>query len=83
VQVRQLYEASRLGDTPVAVVLGSEGDGGIAEWQKLFAEQAALSTNYTMVTVQGAGHISLADWREDALQTSKVILRVVKDAIGE
>jgi hypothetical protein len=31
-QVRPFYEAGSLGDIPVAVVLGSEGDGGIAEW---------------------------------------------------
>jgi pimeloyl-ACP methyl ester carboxylesterase len=77
-QVRPLYEAGSLGDIPVAVVLGSEGDGGIPEWHDLFAGQAALSTNHIMVTVDGANHISLVDRQEHALQTSAVILKVIE-----
>ena len=77
-QVRPLYSADSLGDIPVAVVLGSEGDGGIPEWQELFAGQAALSTNNIMVTVDGANHISLVDRQEYALQTSAIILEVVE-----
>jgi len=79
-QVRPLYEAGSLGDIPVAVVLGSEGDGGIPEWHDLFAGQAALSTNHIMVTVDGANHISLIDRQEHALQTSAVILKVIEAA---
>src|SRR5215207_1233274 len=60
-QVRPLYNAHSLGDIPVAVVLGSEGDGGIEEWQDLFAGQAALSTNNILVTVDAANHVSLVD----------------------
>jgi pimeloyl-ACP methyl ester carboxylesterase len=41
-QVRPLYRTGSLGDIPVAVIVGSEGDGGIEEWQDLFAAQAAL-----------------------------------------
>ena len=77
-QVRPLYGAGSLGTIPVAVVLGSEGDGGIAEWQSLFAQQAALSTNHTVVVVEGANHVSLVDRQKDAQQTSRVILQVVE-----
>ena len=77
-QVRPLYSAGSLGDIPVAVVLGSEGDGGIAEWQELFSQQAALSTNNILVTVDGANHISLVDRQSHALQTSAVIIQVIE-----
>ena len=77
-QVRPLYTPGSLGEIPVAVVLGSEGDGGIAEWQELFAAQAALSTNHVLVTVDGANHASLVDRQEHALQTSTIIRRVVE-----
>ena len=79
-QVRSIYGAGSLGDIPVAVVLGSEGDGGIPEWQELFTQQAKLSTNHMMVTVDGANHISLVDRQSHALQTSAVILKVVESA---
>jgi pimeloyl-ACP methyl ester carboxylesterase len=77
-QVRPLYKNGSLGNIPLAVVKGSEGDGGMAEWQELFAEQAALSTNHILVTVQGASHASLVDRQEHALQTSAVILKIVE-----
>lgn len=76
-QVRPLYGTGSLGDLPLAVVLGSEGDGGIEEWHHLFSEQAALSTNNMTFIVEGANHISLIDRREDAMQTSMAILNVV------
>jgi pimeloyl-ACP methyl ester carboxylesterase len=79
-QVRPLYNAGSLGDIPLAVVLGSQGDGGIEEWRDLFSWQAALSTNHTMFLVEGANHISLVDRREHALQTSAAILHVI-DAV--
>ena len=79
-QVRPLYSAGSLGDIPVAVVLGSEGDGGIAEWQELFAGQAELSTNHIVITIDGANHISLVDRQEHAMQTSAVILKVIEAA---
>jgi pimeloyl-ACP methyl ester carboxylesterase len=41
-QVRPLYGAGSLSDRPLAVVLGSAGDGGIEEWRDLFEQQAAL-----------------------------------------
>jgi pimeloyl-ACP methyl ester carboxylesterase len=77
-QVRPLYNEGSLGDLPLAVVLGSEGDGGIAEWQELFSQQAALSTNNILVTVDGANHISLVDRQSHALQTSAVIIQVIE-----
>lgn len=79
-QVRPLYEAGSLGDIPVVVVLGSEGDGAIPEWHDLFIAQAALSTNNIIVTVDGADHISLVDRQEHAMQTSVVILKVIESA---
>ena len=78
VQVRPLYEAGSLGDIPVAVVLGSEGDGGIPEWKELFIRQAELSTNHILVIVDGADHISLVDRQEHAARTGIVILQVVE-----
>jgi pimeloyl-ACP methyl ester carboxylesterase len=77
-QVRPLYGAGSLGDIPVAVVVGSEGDGGITEWKELFAQQASLSTNHLLVTVEGANHISLVDRQEHAAQTGAVILNVIE-----
>lgn len=77
-QVRPLYKAGGVGDIPVAVILGSEGDGGITEWKDLFAEQAALSTNNKTVMVDGANHISLVDRQSHALQTSAVILEIIE-----
>lgn len=77
-QVRPLYGEGSLGSIPLAVVLGSEGDGGIPEWRDLFAQQAALSTNNTIVIIEGATHASLVDRREHALQTSAVIQRVLE-----
>ena len=77
-QVRPLYGEGSLGNIPLAVVLGSEGDGGIPEWRDLFAQQAALSTNHTIVIIEGATYASLVDRREHALQTSAVIQRVLE-----
>lgn len=79
-QVRPLYAEGSLGDLPLAVVLGGEGDGGIAEWQDLFAGQAALSSNHMRVIIADANHISLVDRREHALQTGAVITQVVEAA---
>ena len=79
-QVRPLYGAGSLGDMPLAVVLGSEGDGGIPEWQELFAGQAQLSTNHILITIDGANHISLVDRQSHASQTSAIILKVIKAA---
>ena len=79
-QVRPLYGAESLGNLPLAVVKGSDGDGGLAEWQELFVQQAQLSTNHVIVTVEGANHASIVDRQEHALQTSAVILKVIEAA---
>lgn len=79
-QVRPLYDAGSLGDIPLAVVLGSEGDGGIPEWQELFAGQAKLSTNHILITINGANHISLVDRQSHASQTSAMILKIIEAA---
>jgi pimeloyl-ACP methyl ester carboxylesterase len=77
-QVRPLYTEGSLGDIPLAVVLGSKGDGSIPEWQGLFAQQADLSANHMIVTIEGASHVSLVDRQEHALQTSAIILKIVE-----
>jgi len=79
-QIRPLYGSGSLGNIPVAVVLSSEGDGSLAEWQDLWAQQAALSTNHIIVTIDSANHISLVDRQEHALQVSAIIIRVVEAA---
>jgi len=76
-QVRPLYVPGSLGGMPLAVVLGSEGDGGVEEWRDLFSRQAALSTNGIMLTIPGANHASIVERREHAMQTSAAILSVV------
>ena len=75
--MQPLYTKGSLGAIPAAVVPGSEGDGGIAEWQELFAAQASLSTNH-LVIVDGANHVSLGDRQEHALQPSTDIRQVVE-----
>jgi pimeloyl-ACP methyl ester carboxylesterase len=77
-QVRPLYAAGSLGDVPLAVILASEGDGGVEEWQDLFIQQAAISTNNMLVTIDGANHISLVHRQEHALLTSTVIIQVIE-----
>lgn len=79
-QVRPLYAEGSLQDIPLAVVLGSEGDGGIEEWRALFEQQAALSTNGLIYEIEGATHVSLVDRQEHADQTRTVIANVVEAA---
>lgn len=82
-QVRPLYEPGSLGDIPLAVVLGSEGDGGIEVWQGLFEQQAALSSNGSIYRIEGATHISLVDRQEHADQTRIAIVDVIRAARGQ
>jgi pimeloyl-ACP methyl ester carboxylesterase len=79
-QVRPLYEAGSLGDIPVAVVLGGQGDGGNNALRELFEQQAALSTNGATYRIEDATHISLVDRQEHADQTRAAILSVVEAA---
>jgi hypothetical protein len=44
----------------------------------LYAQQAALSTNHSIVILEGANHSSLVYQREHALQTKVFILRVLE-----
>jgi pimeloyl-ACP methyl ester carboxylesterase len=76
----QVRAARGLGDTPLAVVLGSQGDGGIDALGDLFAQQAALSSNSVTRVIDGATHLGLVTAREHALQTSGVIADVVEAA---
>lgn len=82
-QVRALYAAGSLGDRPLAVVLGSQGDGGVAALQPLFEQQAALSTRGRIYMIEGANHVSLVDRQEFADRTRGAILEVVAAARGE
>jgi pimeloyl-ACP methyl ester carboxylesterase len=77
-QVRPLYGAGSLGDRPLAVIVGSEVVESIPEWNDLFVQQAALSTNHLLVTVEGATHNGIVARRGHALQTSDIILKVVE-----
>jgi pimeloyl-ACP methyl ester carboxylesterase len=79
-QVRPLYTPGSLGDIPLAVVLGSEGDGGIEAWRELFEQQAALSTDGVIYRIEGATHISLVDRQEHADQTHTAIVNVIEAA---
>jgi pimeloyl-ACP methyl ester carboxylesterase len=79
-QVRPLYFENSLQGIPLAVVLGSEGDGGTEEWRALFEQQAALSTNGVIYRIEGAMHVSLVDRQEHADQTRTAIMNVVEAA---
>ncbi len=76
-QVRQM---GGLRDRPLAVVLGSEGDGGEENLRGLFEQQAGLSTDGAIRMIEGADHISLVYRQEYAVQTAQVILDVVEAA---
>lgn len=78
--LEEVRHASDLGGKPLVIVLGSKGDGGIAELQELFSQQEHLSSNSLTWTVEGATHASLVDKQVHAAQTSAAILLVV-DAI--
>ena len=78
--MRPLYGAGSLQDIPLAVVLGSQGDGGTEALRELFTQQAALSTHGVTYRIEGATHISLVDRREHAEQTRAVIASVVEAA---
>jgi len=76
----QVRNAGNLRAKPLILVLGTNGDGGIAELHDLFVQQAALSTNSLTITVEGATHAGLVDNEKYAPQTSAAILQVV-DAV--
>jgi pimeloyl-ACP methyl ester carboxylesterase len=76
----QVRQAKGLGDKPLAIVLGSNGDGSNEALKPLFQQQAALSGNSLTRIVDGATHAGLADNRAAASVTSGVIRQVV-DAV--
>jgi pimeloyl-ACP methyl ester carboxylesterase len=76
----QVRGMGNLGSRPLAVVLGSRGDGGVEALHALFERQAALSSNSILRTVDGADHITLVQQQEYAAQTSQAILEVVEAA---
>lgn len=82
-QVRPLYSPGSLGDRPLAVVLGSQGDGGTGALQALFRQQAALSSKGQVYTIDGATHASLVDRQDHAAQTEAAIADVVTATRGE
>lgn len=79
----QVRSAGSLGSIPLAIVLGSKGDGGNEDLRDLFDQQAALSTNSFTRMIEGATHAGLVDNRDFALQTSKAILEVVEAVRGQ
>ena len=76
----QVRNASGLSPRPLAIVLGSEGDGSIEELKDLFVQQAALSTNSITLMVEGATHAGLADNQAAARHTSAAIRQIVEAA---
>ncbi len=76
----QVRQTSDLGDKPLAIVLGSEGDGSIEALKDLFLQQAALSSNSFTLMVDGATHAGLVDNQAYASQTSAVIQKIVAAA---
>jgi pimeloyl-ACP methyl ester carboxylesterase len=74
----QVRSARGLGDKPLVVVLGGQGDGSVPELRDLFADQAKLSTNSRTQFVDGATHAGLVDNRSYAPQTAAGILDVVQ-----
>jgi len=76
----QVRNAGGLGSMPLAIVLGSRGDGATEQLRDLFIQQAALSTNSHTRVIDGATHTGLVDDQNYAPQTSAAILQVVEAA---
>jgi hypothetical protein len=76
----QVRNTRGLGAKPVAVIVGSQGDGSIEALRDLFGQQALLSTNSFIRTIDGATHASLVDNQTHASQTSTAAREVV-DAV--
>jgi pimeloyl-ACP methyl ester carboxylesterase len=76
-QVRPLYMGGSLGDRPLAVILGTDGDGGTAALRPLFDQQAALSSSGAVYVIEGANHVSLVDRQDHAARTAAIIVDVV------
>lgn len=76
----QVRQAQGVGAIPLAIVLGSQGDGSIEALRELFRAQAELSTNSRTVLVDGATHMGLVTNRAHAAQTATAIREVVEQA---
>lgn len=74
----QVRHAAGIGAKPLAVVLGTKGDGSVEALRDLFAAQARLSTNSVTRVVDGATHAGLVDNQRYAPQTAAAILAVVQ-----
>lgn len=81
--LEQVRNTGDIGSKPLAIVLGSEGDGSIKALEELFVEQAALSSNSFTVRIDGATHAGLVDTQVYAVQTSAAILQVLEAARSE
>jgi hypothetical protein len=76
----QVRNTRGLGAKPVAIIVGSRGDGSIEALRDLFGQQAQLSTNRFIRIIDGATHSGLVDNQTHASQTSAVTREVV-DAV--
>jgi pimeloyl-ACP methyl ester carboxylesterase len=76
----QVRQVSSQGAKPLAIVLGSKGDGGQQVLRPLFEQQARLSTNSLTRLIEGAEHINIVYRKEYATQVSSAILEVVEAA---
>ena len=74
----QVRQAADLGPKPLAIVLGSKGDGSQALLQDLFAQQQAMSPDSFTSVIEGATHAGLVDNQQHAHQTSAVIQQVIE-----
>ena len=78
VALNQVRNAKGIGSKPLAILLGSAGDGGNKQLKDLFTQQAQLSSNSLTITIKGATHAGLVDNHHAASQTSAAILKVIE-----
>jgi hypothetical protein len=76
--LNQVRNTRGIGAKPVAVILGSQGDGSIEALRDLFAQQAQLSTNSVIRIIDGATHTGLVDNQTHASRTSAATREVVE-----
>jgi pimeloyl-ACP methyl ester carboxylesterase len=80
VALDQVRRTGSFGAKPLAILLGSNGDGSNERLQGLFAQQAELSSNSITQFVDGATHAGLVDNQKYATQTSATIRQVFEAA---
>jgi hypothetical protein len=76
----QVRNTRGLDAKPVAIIVGSQGDGSIEALRDLFGQQADLSTNSFIRIIDGATHSGLVDNQKHASHTSAATREVV-DAV--